>query len=91
MDPDYEYPRETQEFVYFKEILIEGLPPVLPLEYSLVRGLARPVLWSAVVVHNSRFAFFLDGTLPPGEYQVFVRVPTASEQSVIEAGRIRLT
>lgn len=88
MDLEYTYPRETVEYVYFKEILVNNqVPNVADVSYSLTTGLVRPTVWAPVVEVNAQFAFQLDGTLPAGDYRVFIKV----QNVVIEAGRITLT
>jgi hypothetical protein len=88
---EYTYPRESAEYVFFQDISLDGQPAVLPLQFSLTLGLDRPLIWKDLTVVNGKFAFFLDGTLPPGDYKVWVRVPGAPETAVIQAGKIRIS
>lgn len=87
----YTYPRESVEYVFFDEITVNGVIPGLPLEFSLTPDDDRPTVWKNITVVNGRFAFLLDGTLPPNDYQVWVRIPSAPETSVIRAGQIRIS
>lgn len=90
----WDYPRETEEYVFFDELLVNGVEPAASIvEYALTRGLARPQPgdWAAVVDQAGRKSFLLDGTLDPGKYKVWVRVIDSPEKSVIEAGYINIT
>jgi hypothetical protein len=86
-----EYPRESIEYVFFDELMVDGQAPPGAVEYSLSRPLGRPVLWAPLVVQGGKFCFLLTGLLDPGPWKVWVRVPDAPEASVIEAGQIVIT
>lgn len=86
-----EYPRESVEYVWFDELLLDGAPPTGEVEYSLSRPLDRPEVWNIVVQDSGKYGFLLQGDLEPGQWKVWVRVAGSPELSVIEAGRITIT
>lgn len=86
-----EYPRESIEYVFFDELLINGAPPQGVVQYSLSRSLERPVVWNNMTVQNGKYCFLLTGVLDPGPWKVWCRVPDSPEASVIEVGVITIT
>lgn len=90
MNKDYSYPRESVEYVYFKELSVHGTVPMIA-EYAIARAAERPQVWAPLQRINNKFAFLLPGTLDPGRYRVYVRVPDAPETTVTEAGEIEIT
>lgn len=92
MNPDFEYPRESVEYVFLKQVTANGITPEAA-EFNMTPGGDRPqpAVWQAMDIVDGRFGFLLGGNLPAGEYTIWVRIPEAPELSIIEAGRIRLT
>lgn len=89
-NPDFTFPRETQEPVYFKDFVINGQIPV-QAEYALTRGLARPTIWAPLSRVGGRFAFQLSGALEPGKYRVWARSGNNPQYTVVEVGEIEVT
>lgn len=94
IDENWDYPRETEEYVFFDELLINGLPPATAdVEYQLTRGLDRPDSnkWLPITEQNSRKCFLLGPQTNSGRVKVWVRVAGMGEHTVIEAGFINIT
>lgn len=92
MNKSFSYPRESVEYVYFKELTAAGEVPVMA-QYALMRSGSRPLEadWANLPKVEGRFAFLLPGTLDPGRYRVFVRIPAFPENSVTEVAEIEIT
>jgi hypothetical protein len=87
-----EYPRETKENVYFEKVTVDGVP-FDAFEYAITKTFERPEEsdWAAVDTIGTRQAFLLDAsTIGRGTYKVWVRIASAPQQAVIEAGQIRI-
>lgn len=94
IDADFSYPRESVEYVFFKQLTIDGQAPSGVIEYAMTRGsVLRPEEddWGQVVSVSGKYAFLLPGNLEPGSYKVWVRPENSPEMPVIEAGYIRIT
>jgi hypothetical protein len=96
LDEDFSYPRESQEYLYFNEVIIDGGPPTVPLQAAMIRGLTqRPtdddVEWFTVVNLGGSFGFLLPGDRDAGTYKIWVRALDLPKAVFIDAGSIRLT
>lgn len=79
------YPRETIEYVTLPEVLRNGVP-VTGFEYAVHKMSDRPAVWQTPETVEGAQAFRLDGTLPRGDYKIWIKVTTNTETVVIEAG-----
>ena len=93
IDANYDYPRETSEYVFFEELLINGVIPSGDIQFNLTRGLDRPrdENWGEVVEQGGKKCFLLPPQAKAGKVKVWVRAVGVGEVPVIEAGFINIT
>ena len=85
------YPRETVENVPFDTVTFNGVT-YTNYTYALTPVSQRPTTWKTPTVAGGVNVFRLDGTLPRGDYRVWVKVTTADGQTpVIEGPIISIT
>lgn len=89
----FDYPRETTEYVFFEELLINGAVPTGDLEFNLTRGLDRPDEndWADITEQGGKKCFLLPPQAKAGRVKVWVRSVDTGEKPVIEAGYINIT
>lgn len=93
IDDSWDYPRETTEYVFFDELLINGVTPSGLIQFNLTRGLDRPdpEEWGEVTEQAGKKCFLLPPQPKAGPLKVWVRAADAPEATVIEAGFINIT
>lgn len=91
-DSGYEYPHLTQEYIFLDKVLADGqVPAIVEGTITLSETDTTGAVWKLMDFVGGRFGLFYDGTLPAAEYTVWVRIPDNPENSIVQAGRIRLT
>lgn len=79
-------PRETDELIPVV-VKRDGVVITAGLEFCIVAGSTRPSTWTGTIEASGKPCIQVQ-SLTPGKYRVYVRIPTASESPVIDAGRL---